>query len=154
MHKRWTTGAVMVVGLGVFATAAVSTTPAAALIFDSATLLKFYNNHNEFKILPGRAKRPHTVLGRVKVSLEKESTMYVQVGVSHLLSALRDKAKAMGANGVVQYRYSKSPVTLFSWGMMTGEGVAIKYHGKPPGASKSKRASSKKRRQSEQRLDR
>lgn len=71
--------------------------------------------------------RPYTVIGEVKAGVRKATIFSKEASQKKIYKELWERARAMGADAVVNARYGDSHVTAFSWGKTNATGTAVKF---------------------------
>lgn len=72
--------------------------------------------------------RAYTVLGDIKVTVNKTTIFNKDPSRALVDEELREKAAKMGANAVIMVRYGTVGVSMMSWGSLDGQGRAIKFN--------------------------
>ncbi|MGD0191006.1 MAG: hypothetical protein ABSD74_09720 [Rhizomicrobium sp.] len=72
--------------------------------------------------------RPYTVLGDIKVTVNKTTIFNKDPTHDDINAALREKAAKLGADAVVLVRYGTVGVGFMSWGELDGQGRAVKFN--------------------------
>lgn len=112
----------------------VSLSPANANPFWSDEfLIGQFNKYNDIQIHAGGVKRKHKVLQKLEVDLQKGAPQYGGYrGVTDVMRVMARQAEALGAHAIKQFKYVDVPISLLSYGSISGTGVAIRYHNGPP----------------------
>ena len=72
--------------------------------------------------------RTYTVLGDIKVTVNKTTIFNKDPSPALVDEELREKAAKMGADAVILVRYGTVGVSMMSWGSLDGQGRAIKFN--------------------------
>lgn len=93
------------------------------------------SNFDGFIVTEGDiSDRPYTELGTISAKAGKLTWVSGNPDRGDIDMKLKDKARQMGAEGVVRVHYTSTGVSLMSWGGIKGEGVAIKFQTPTPAA--------------------
>ncbi len=71
--------------------------------------------------------KPYKVLGDIKVTVRKTTIFNADPTRAQVDEKLRKQAKKMGADAVVLVRYGTVGIGLTSWGVLDGQGRAVKF---------------------------
>jgi uncharacterized protein YbjQ (UPF0145 family) len=71
--------------------------------------------------------KPYKVLGDIKVTVRKTTIFNADPTRAQVDEKLRKQAKKMGADAVLLVRYGTVGIGLTSWGVLDGQGRAVKF---------------------------
>ena len=84
----------------------------------------------ESKVIPvyeGGIDRPHHVIGQIDDNLRKPFGFLPNPSKEKILSEIRERARKMGADAVINFKYGETKRTLFNHGRTPISGTAIKF---------------------------
>ena len=98
-----------------------------------------FNKYNDIQVHVTGVKQRYKVLQTLEVDLQKGAPQYGGYrGLTDVLQVMSRQAEALGAHAIIRFKYVDVPMSLLSWGSISGTGVAIRYHGRPPAKKKPK----------------
>ncbi len=86
------------------------------------------SNKKNIIVTEKTVKGKYKVIRKLDVLIKKGAPQYGGYRSEHDVEAvLRYQAQQLGADAVIKVRYKNVPMSLFSWGEVSGTGIAIKF---------------------------